>query len=102
MDGPTAAAFGRGINRSTLYISNGSFPFYPNFGNPGVSKVELDVDGYLFQQGSSAAIARCTTEPPPGQPASHTRGLRGQTREPRSCPVHTPRYHLLGVEVPCR
>jgi hypothetical protein len=32
-----------------LYISNASFPFYPNQGSPSVVALELDVAGYQFR-----------------------------------------------------
>jgi hypothetical protein len=47
LDGPTAAAFGRGQDRNTLYISNANFPFFPSTGNgPSISKTELPVGGW--------------------------------------------------------
>lgn len=49
LDGPSAATFGRGPRRRTLYVSNASYPFYPNLGDPGVSVVSLDVRGYPFR-----------------------------------------------------
>jgi sugar lactone lactonase YvrE len=47
LDGPTATAFGRRANgASELYISNGSFPFFPPTGHgPSLLKVKLDVPG---------------------------------------------------------
>ncbi len=49
LDGPSSVAFGRFYDSHTLYISNASFPFYPNVGSPSVVSVELDVPGYPFR-----------------------------------------------------
>jgi sugar lactone lactonase YvrE len=47
IDGPTAAIFGRGADRRTLYVSNASFPFFPSTGNgPSVMKVQVNLPGY--------------------------------------------------------
>lgn len=47
LDGPTAAAFGRGQDRNTLYISNAQFPFFPPAGNgPSVLKTTVFPGGY--------------------------------------------------------
>lgn len=49
LDGPTSASFGRFFDNHTLYVSNGSFPFYPNHASPSVVALELDVPGYPFR-----------------------------------------------------
>jgi sugar lactone lactonase YvrE len=46
LDGPTSMAFGRFWDNHTLYVANGSFPFYPNHASPSVVAIELDVPGY--------------------------------------------------------
>jgi hypothetical protein len=50
LDGPSSAAFGRGANRKTLYISNAQFPFFPPTGNgPSVLTAKLPIGGYPFR-----------------------------------------------------
>jgi sugar lactone lactonase YvrE len=49
LDGPSSTVFGRASDRKVLYISNASFPFYPNHGSPSVVALELDVAGYPFR-----------------------------------------------------
>ncbi|MCH9684415.1 MAG: hypothetical protein K0V04_23475 [Deltaproteobacteria bacterium] len=49
LDGPTATAFGRLSDRFGLYITNASFPFFPNNLSPSVMRLELDVPGYPFR-----------------------------------------------------
>ena len=47
LDGPTAAAFGRGADSRTLYISNANFPFFPSTGNgPSIQKTSLPIGGW--------------------------------------------------------
>lgn len=49
LDGPSSVAFGRFYDNRSLYITNASFPFYPNNGSPSVVRIELDVPGYPFR-----------------------------------------------------
>lgn len=50
LDGPTAAVFGRGSRRKTLYLSNAMFPFFPPTGNgPSVLEVQVPLGGYPFR-----------------------------------------------------
>lgn len=47
LDGPTAAAFGRGYDRKTLYISNAQFPFFPPTGQgPSILSAQMPLGGY--------------------------------------------------------
>ncbi|MGH1343540.1 MAG: hypothetical protein ACRBN8_18430 [Nannocystales bacterium] len=47
LDGPTAAAFGRGLDAKTLYISNAAFPFFPGTGNgPSLMSIQTPLFGY--------------------------------------------------------
>lgn len=47
LDGPSAAAFGRGLLRRTLFISNANFPFFPSTGNgPSILKTVVPIGGY--------------------------------------------------------
>jgi sugar lactone lactonase YvrE len=46
LDGPSSLAFGRNVDRHTLYVANASFPFYPNHGEPSVIAIELEVPGH--------------------------------------------------------
>lgn len=47
LDGPTAATFGRGSDRKTLYVSNAMFPFFPSTGHgPSILSLDLGVAGY--------------------------------------------------------
>ena len=48
LDGPTATLFGRWVTGGAyeLYITNGSFPFFPSPGNgPSLLRVTMDVAG---------------------------------------------------------
>jgi sugar lactone lactonase YvrE len=46
LDGPTAAAFGRGAaDQKTLYITNAAFPFFTTTFRPSLMALELDVPG---------------------------------------------------------
>jgi hypothetical protein len=50
LDGPSSAAFGRGKDWKTLYITNANFPFFPSTGNgPSVMKTWLPIGGYPFR-----------------------------------------------------
>ncbi len=49
LNGPTAAAFGRLLDRHTLYITNAAFPFFPVTTGPSLMSVELEVPGYPFR-----------------------------------------------------
>lgn len=47
LDGPTSAAFGRGVDRNALYISNAQFPFFTPTGNgPSILRTEVPLGGW--------------------------------------------------------
>jgi sugar lactone lactonase YvrE len=45
LDGPTAAAFGRGDDGSTLYVTNAAFPFFTTTFRPSIMSVDVGVPG---------------------------------------------------------
>lgn len=50
LDGPTAATFGRGHDRKTLYVTNAMFPFFPSTGNgPSLLALDVGAPGYPFR-----------------------------------------------------
>lgn len=45
LDGPTAAAFGHGRDRFSLYIANAAFPFFTTTFRPSLMRLTVDVPG---------------------------------------------------------
>lgn len=50
LDGPTAAAFGRGADRFTLYVTNAAFPFFTITNRPSLISIELEHPRASFLQ----------------------------------------------------
>jgi len=47
IDGPTAAAFGRGQERKTVYVTSAAFPFFPGTGaGPSLARFDVEIGGY--------------------------------------------------------
>lgn len=47
IDGPTAAAFGRGAQRKTVYLTSAAFPFFPSTGGgPSLARFDVEIGGY--------------------------------------------------------